>query len=110
METYAWHGMMPAGPSPLCAAFRSSLSSCVRGHSGGVDTGLGSNSREAVEDVRGKGRLSDDFEEWSIDCMILIHMRLIDAPTHPNLWFWDITVAFNDPFLKILETAFHFLF
>lgn len=76
----------------------------------GVDTGLGSNSREAVEDVRGKGRLSDDFEEWSIDCMILIHMRLIDAPTHPNLWFWDITVAFNDPFLKILETAFHFLF
>lgn len=83
------HGMMPAGPGPLCTVFRSSLSSCARwvgderGHLGGcwVDTSLGSNDREAVEgDGDGGWWMCDDCEERSSDWRVLIHMWLITAP------------------------------
>ena len=50
------YGTMPAGPSPLCTVFRGGLSSHARwvgderGHRGaGGWTGLGSNTREALE-------------------------------------------------------------
>lgn len=93
VETY----MMPARPSPLCTVFRSSLSVRWAGDERGRSQTAERQRRVAVR--RG--------EEW-------LHGFIASAINYctrlPNLWFWVITVAINDPVIKILGTAFHFLF
>lgn len=93
-----------------------------------MDTGLGSNTRDALEGDGGcvGWWLCDECEERSMDCFnlyvinyctnrpcifsgffsspLLVFMRL------PHDWFWNISEAINASFIKMLDTVFHFLF